>query len=85
MDFANFIIQHQWIVWLAILWTLPWKMAALWKAAKNNHLVWFVVLFLFNTLAALEIAYIFFFGRKKETANISKFPFARGNGTRKIV
>ncbi len=53
---------------LAMVWTLPWKGVALWRAARNRHLVWFVVLFLVNTLALLEIVYIFGFSRKRELA-----------------
>ena len=47
---------------LILVWTLPWKGIALWKAAKNNHKKWFIVLLLVNTLAILEIIYIFHFG-----------------------
>ncbi len=49
---------------LAMLWTIPWKGVALWKAAKNNQLAWFVLLFLVNSLAILEILYIFKFQKK---------------------
>lgn len=51
---------------LAMLWSLPWKGVALWKAAQNKHKAWFVFLFIFNTLAILEIIYIFYFSKKKE-------------------
>lgn len=53
------------IILLAMLWTMPWKGVALWKAARNKHLVWFIVLFLVNTLAILEIIYIFAFSKPK--------------------
>ena len=51
---------------LILLWTLPWKGIALWRAAGNKHLWWFVAIFLVNTLAILEIIYIFAFSKKKE-------------------
>lgn len=51
------------LVLLAVLWSLPWKGVALWKAARNLHKAWFVVLFVVNTLAVLEILYIFVFSR----------------------
>jgi len=60
----------QW-AWIAVLipilivWTLPWKGIALWRSARNRHLVWFIVLLLVNTLAILEIIYIFAFSKKK--------------------
>jgi len=65
MEIEQFLIQNQWLILLAILWTLPWKGFALWKAAKNNHKWWFLALFLINTLGILEVLYIFVFGKKK--------------------
>jgi len=50
---------------LSLLWVLPWKGVALWKAAGNAHKKWFIALFLLNTLAVLEIIYIFYFSKKK--------------------
>lgn len=50
-----------------LLWTLPWKGVALWKAARNSHKKWFAILLVINTLAFLEIVYIFFFSKKKGT------------------
>lgn len=55
-----------WNLWviLLILWTLPWKGYALWLAARNSHPRWFIALLLLNTIAILEIIYIFAIGRK---------------------
>ncbi len=53
------------VVILAVLWTIPWKGVALWKAAQNRNKVWFILLFLVNTLAILEILYIFIFSKKE--------------------
>ena len=50
---------------LSIAWTLPWKGVALWKSARNKHLLWFIVMLIVNTLAVLEIIYIFGFSKKK--------------------
>ncbi len=61
----QFLVQNEWILLLIALWTLPWKGVALWKAAKNHHKWWFVVLLIVNTLAILEILYIFIFSQKK--------------------
>jgi hypothetical protein len=58
-----------------LLWTLPWKGVALWKAARNSHKRWFIFLLVVNSLALLEIVYIFFFSKKKgakqETSQIN--------------
>lgn len=44
---------------LAAIWTIPWKGFALWKAARRGEKFWFIALLLINTLAILEILYIF--------------------------
>jgi len=62
----QFLMENQWIIWLIILWTLPWKGVALWKAAKNSHKGWFVAILILNTMAILEIIYIFYFSSKKQ-------------------
>ena len=54
------------VISLAVAWSMAWKGVALWRAGKNGHLVWFIVLFIVNTLGILEIIYIFAFSRKKE-------------------
>lgn len=54
------------LVILAIAWTLPWKGVALWKSAKKGHVAWFIVLLIINTLAILEILYIFWFSKLGE-------------------
>ena len=40
---------------LAILWTLPWKGIALWKAARNHQKGWYVAILIIQTLGILEI------------------------------
>jgi len=58
------------LMWLAIslasIWSVVWKGIALWKAGRNGHLVWFIVLLIVNTLGILEIIYIFAFSQRKE-------------------
>jgi hypothetical protein len=54
------------ILLVILIWTLPWKGIALWKAVKNGHKKWFVILLILNTLALLDITYIFYFAKKKE-------------------
>jgi len=55
-----------WLLVLGVLWTMPWKGVALWKSAKLGQKKWFIALLILNTLAILEIIYIFFIARKKE-------------------
>ena len=62
-----------WIILFALaLWTLPWKGVALWRAAKRDEKKWFVALLLFNTLALLEIVYIFVFSKRKQNVEARK-------------
>jgi hypothetical protein len=57
-----------WVILAIAAWTLPWKGVALWRSARNHHTAWFVVLLIVNTLAILEIIYIFGFSKKKPQA-----------------
>lgn len=61
----QFILENTWILVLLAIWTIPWKGWALWKAAKNDDKAWFVVLLIVNTLAVLELFYIFIFSKRK--------------------
>ncbi|HOO94391.1 MAG TPA: DUF5652 family protein [Proteiniphilum sp.] len=51
-------------VWLIILIVIlalfdsVMKLIALWRAARNNHLVWFICLAVFNTVGILPIVYL---------------------------
>jgi len=49
-----------------IIWETVWKGFALWKAAKNNHIVWFVCIIVFNTVGILPIIYLLLNRTKKE-------------------
>ncbi|MCC6520830.1 hypothetical protein IT403_02520 [Candidatus Nomurabacteria bacterium] len=58
-----------WVIVVVLLWILPWKGYALWKAARKGETKWFVALLVINTFAILDILYIFIFSKdkKKET------------------
>jgi len=66
----EFLSENLWILLLIALWTLPWKGFALWRAAHNNQKGWFIAILILNTLAILEITYIFYFNKKKAQKNI---------------
>ncbi|MFC1937860.1 DUF5652 family protein [Chloroflexota bacterium] len=53
------------LISLAVVWSMAWKGIALWQASRNSHLVWYIVMFIINTLGILEIIYIFAFSRKR--------------------
>jgi len=62
----QFLAQNPWLIWLLIIWTLPWKGLALWKAARNEQVWWFAAMLVINSLAILEILYIYIWSKKKK-------------------
>ncbi len=47
------------------IWEMIWKGIALWKAGRNNHIGWFVAIFIVNTIGILPIIYLAWFQPKK--------------------
>lgn len=82
-NFATFLSTHPWIFILAAAWTIPWKGVALWRAARNKSVAWFVALLIINTFGILDIIYIFAFSGKKNAPR----PVEKQNAqkTKKIV
>lgn len=61
----GFIRDNSLFLTLVVIWTLPWKGVALWKAARLKDKLWFVLILVLNTLAVLEILYIFIISKRK--------------------
>ena len=59
------------MIFLAVAWDMVWKGIALWKAGRNGHLVWFICIFIIDSIGILPIIYIFLFSQKKPTASVS--------------
>jgi hypothetical protein len=53
------------LIYVLIIWSAVWKAFALWRAARNHHLAWYICMCIFNTAGILEIIYIFGFSKKK--------------------
>jgi hypothetical protein len=74
--------NSQYIFPVLYLWSAIWKGLALWKAAKKDSKVWFVLLFVINTMGLLEILYIYLLNKidfNKVFANIkSKLHIKKG-------
>lgn len=49
---------------ILVIWSIVWKVYAVWNAAKHNRKKWFVALLVLNTLGILEIFYIFKIAKK---------------------
>jgi hypothetical protein len=53
---------------LAVLvWTMFWKILALWRSAKGDQRYWFIAILVLNTLGVLEIIYLFRFAKDRLT------------------
>jgi len=58
-----------------LIWSSVWKLLALWKSARKNSPVWFIILGVANTMGILEILYLFVFSeccKKKPAQRNSK-------------
>lgn len=54
-----------WMFITILVWSLAWKLTALWKSARKGSVAWFVILALLNTVGILPILYIFVFSKMK--------------------
>jgi methionyl-tRNA synthetase len=52
-----------WLLLIITVWSLAWKLGALWKSARKGSIIWFIALALINTVGILEILYIFVFSK----------------------
>jgi len=53
------------VLLILALWTIPWKVYAVWIASKHDQKKWFLAMLLLNTVGILEIFYIFKIADKK--------------------
>lgn len=52
---------------IVALWAFIWKGLALWQSSRENQKFWFIALLTINTVGILEIAYLFYFAKKRLT------------------
>jgi methionyl-tRNA synthetase len=72
LDLVAYFGVPLYVIATFLIWSLIWKGIALWKSARKNHLLWFVMLLLVNTLGILEILYIFIFSKLGEAKSKTK-------------
>jgi hypothetical protein len=58
-DPISYLKDNPWIV-IILIWTAVWKAIALWKSARNNHLVIFIIFTVLNTVGIGEIIYLIY-------------------------
>lgn len=62
----QFLAQNQWIIVIALIWSIIWKGLALWKSARRKEEWWFIVLLIVNSLGILDILYLYVFSKIKK-------------------
>lgn len=67
------LLVNKWFLLFSILWALPWKGYALWKAAKKGEKYWFIIMLVINSYALIEILYIFVFTKETFREKITRF------------
>ena len=74
-DFSPMVPGMFFLFLVLVGWSLLWKAIALWKAARNDDKIWYVLLLVVNTAGILEIIYIYFFSKKgQETQKTQETP-----------
>lgn len=61
MDIQQLQGTYYWLIpslIILVIWETVWKLIAMWKAGRNNHLAWFICIALINTVGILPIVYI---------------------------
>jgi len=56
------------LFWVALVWSLIWKGFALWRAARQEEKIWFVVILIANTFGLLDILYLAIFSKRDSKA-----------------
>jgi hypothetical protein len=74
---SAFAANNIWLLALLLVWVLPWKGVALWKAAMRDNMWWFIIIFIVNTFGILDIFYIFFIAKKRDGGE--EYPMNDGN------
>lgn len=54
------------VIMILLVWETTWKLIAMWRAGRNNHLAWFICIALTNTIGILPIIYILTHKKKEE-------------------
>ena len=63
MDQLNTILSNQSLsllilIWSLVIWSLVWKGLALWRTARRQDKLWYVILLILNTAGIAEIIYL---------------------------
>jgi Family of unknown function (DUF5652) len=69
MDYVSNLVPgiNPFLLLAAVMWSMFWKILALWRATKENRRYWFVAIFILNTFGIIEIAFLLYFAKKRMT------------------
>jgi len=56
------------LFYVVLAWSLVWKGLAMWRAAKRNDKVWYIVFLIVNLVGIPEIIYLLVTNKKKEAS-----------------
>ncbi|MEY9951590.1 DUF5652 family protein [Leifsonia sp. EB34] len=68
------------LVVAVVAWSLAWKGASLWRAARNGSKPWFVTLLLTNTLGVLDAVYLFGVDRRHGPEELKEVAILKATG-----
>ncbi len=74
-----------WLIYVVLVWTAVWKLLAMWKAARNKHIAWFIVVGILNTLGILPILYLYVFSKLHHPSFKNKSEKLKDSVKKKIV
>ncbi|MCK4589502.1 MAG: hypothetical protein KAT77_03605 [Nanoarchaeota archaeon] len=66
MAFENVIIALIPLFIILAVFEAIMKGIAMWKCGRQNQIVWYIVIFIFNTAGILPLIYLLFFQSKKK-------------------
>jgi len=59
------------VIIIIAVWDSVWKLIAMWKSARNDQLVWFICIAVFNTIGILPIVYLLIHKKKVNIREIA--------------
>lgn len=63
------------VFYLLFVWTIIWWGLALWRSARLNQGIWFILFMFIHTAGILELIYLFYFAKKRLTISEIKKKF----------
>ncbi len=74
--FPAWIILLWPLIILFAIWDVVWKGIALWRAARNGNVIWFIFILIVNSLGILPIIYILAFSKRPQAPQPPQAPQA---------